>query len=145
MYITPKSSKSPLPAAIWTFREPVTLNKRRSEIIGEGSKKIRKVIRFYGTEWEQINRLAKEHCTKLGTYLRYAALNSQPYCYEFDLSGLLDEMRMISKIVNTVAKKFNETGNIPANDVRILEEKVSELSSILIEAVRRIKPIKMKD
>ena len=103
------------------------------------------MIRFYGAEWEQINRLAKEHCTKLGTYLRYAALNTQPYCFEFDLSGLLDEMRMISKIVNTVAKKFNETGNISANDVRLLEEKVSELSSILIEAVRRIKPKKLKD
>ena len=103
------------------------------------------MVRFYGTEWEQINRLAKEHCTKLGTYLRYAALNTQPYCYELELGNLLDEMRMISREVNDVAKKLNETGNISANDVRLLEEKVSELSSILIEAVRRIKPKKLKD
>ncbi|MBR4554853.1 MAG: plasmid mobilization relaxosome protein MobC [Ruminococcus sp.] len=119
--------------------------KRRNKNIKEKSKKVRKVVRFYGTEWEQIIRLAKEHCTKLGTYLRYAALNTQPYCYAFELGDLLDEMRMISKFVNTVAKKFNETGIISASDVRLLEEKVSELSSILIEAVRRIKPKKMKD
>ncbi|MBR6045688.1 MAG: plasmid mobilization relaxosome protein MobC [Ruminococcus sp.] len=95
-------------------------------------------------EWEQINRLAKEHCTKLGTYLRYAALNSQPYYYEFDLADVFDEMRIIAKTVNTVAKKFNETGNISANDVRLLEEKGSELSSILIEAMGRIRPKKLK-
>ncbi|MBR6045949.1 MAG: plasmid mobilization relaxosome protein MobC [Ruminococcus sp.] len=118
--------------------------KRRNKIIKEKSKKVRKVVRFYGTEWEQINRFAKEHCTKLGTYLRYAALNTQPYCYELELGNLLDEMRMISREVNDVAKKFNETGIISASDVRFLEEKSSELSSILIEAVRRIKPKKLK-
>ena len=118
--------------------------KRRNKNIKEKRKKVRKVVRFYGTEWEQINRFAKEHCTKLGTYLRYAVLNAQPYCYEFELGDLLDEMRMISRGVNDVAKKFNEIGNISVYDVRILEEKISKLSSILIEAVRRIKPEKLK-
>ena len=69
-------------------------------------------------------------------------LNAQPYCYEFELGDLLDEMRMISRGVNDVAKKFNETGKISVYDVRLLEEKVSELSSILVEVVRRIKPEK---
>ena len=158
MHTLPLSSKPALFAPIWLFRGPVALNlcclsalpktliiERMEEIAIEVQKrkKVRKVIRLYGAEWDKVNADAKDHCTKLGTYLRYATLNNQAYFYKIDPSDTLDEMRAISKSINTIAKKFNEVGYISAGDVKQLREDVTALGSILNDFVSQIKPIKI--
>ncbi len=145
-------------APIWLLREPVALNpcclsalpktliiERMEEIAIEvqNRKKVRKVIRLYGMEWDKVNADAKEHCTKLGTYLRYAVLNNQAYFYKIDPSDTLDEMRAISKSINTLAKKFNEVGYISADDVARLKDDVAALGDILNGFISQIKPIKI--
>ena len=106
-------------------------------------KKVRKVIRLYGMEWDKVNSEAKDHCTKLGTYLRYAVLNNQAYFYDLHTERVLDEMRAISKSINTLAKKSNEVGYISADDVERLKDDVAALGNILNGFISQIKPIKI--
>ena len=101
------------------------------------------MIRLYGAEWDKVNAEAKEHCTKLWTYLRYATLNNPAYFYEIDPSDTLDEMRAISKSINTLAKKFNTVGYISAGDVAHLKDNVAALGDILNGFISQIKPIKI--
>ena len=158
MHTLPLSSKSVLFAPIWLLREPVALNpcclsalpktliiERMEEITIEVQKrkKVRKVIRLYGAEWDKVNAEAKEHCTKLWTYLRYATLNNPAYFYEIDPSDTLDEMRAISKSINTLAKKSNTVGYISAGDVARLKDNVAALGDILNGFISQIKPIKI--
>ncbi len=158
VHTLPLSSKSVLFAPIWLLREPVAPNlcclsallenlmiERMEEIKIEVQKrkKVRKVIRLYGMEWDKVNADAKEHCTKLGTYLRYAVLNNQAYFYEIDPSDTLDEMRLISKSINTLAKKSNTVGYISAGDVARLKDDVAALGDILNGFISQIKPIKI--
>ena len=109
----------------------------------QNRKKVRKVIRLYGAEWDKVNADAKDHCTKLGTYLRYATLNNQAYFYKIDPSDTLDEMRAISKSINTLAKKYNEVGYISAGDVARLKDDVAALRDILNGFISQIKPTKI--
>ena len=45
-----------------------------------------------------------------------------------EIAPLINGMRIISRNINQVAKKANETNNIYAEDVEMLRKEVSELS-----------------
>ena len=109
----------------------------------QNRKKVRKVIRLYGAEWDKVNADAKDHCTKLGTYLRYATLNNQAYFYDLNPGKVLDEMRAISKSINTLAKKSNTVGYISTDDVARLKDNVAALGDILNGFISQIKPTKI--
>ena len=56
-------------------------------------------------------------------------LEKQPVFYDMkEIAPLINGMRIISRNINQLAKKANETNNIYAEDVEILRKEVSELS-----------------
>ncbi|WP_242841286.1 plasmid mobilization relaxosome protein MobC [Ruminococcus sp. NK3A76] len=56
-------------------------------------------------------------------------MEKQPVFYDMkEIAPLINGMRIISRNINQLAKKANETNNIYAEDVEILRKEVSELS-----------------
>lgn len=56
-------------------------------------------------------------------------LDREPIFYDMkEVAPLINGMRIISRNINQLAKKANETNNIYAEDVEILRKEVSELS-----------------
>ena len=56
-------------------------------------------------------------------------LDRDPIFYDMkEIAPLINGMRIISRNINQIAKKANETNNIYAEDVEILRKDVTELS-----------------
>ena len=56
-------------------------------------------------------------------------LDREPIFYDMkEIAPLINGMRIISRNINQIAKKANETNNIYAEDVEILRKDVTELS-----------------
>lgn len=56
-------------------------------------------------------------------------LDRDPIFYDMkEIAPLINGMRIISRNINQIVKKANETNNIYAEDVEILRKEVSELS-----------------
>ena len=88
----------------------------------------RKEIVYSAKEWEQIEKQAAECHLKTSTYIRVMSLNGEVKNIDLkELAPLLNGMRIISKNINQVAKKANETNSIFAADVEKLRGDVSEL------------------
>ena len=89
----------------------------------------RKEITFDLQDWEKIERRAEACHTDTTKYLRRMILDREPIFYDMkEIAPLLNGMRIISRNINQVAKKANETNNIYAEDVEILRKDVTELS-----------------
>ena len=59
-------------------------------------------------------------------------LDRDPIFYDMkEIAPLINGMRIISRNINQIVKKANETNNIYAEDVEILRKEVSELSRIV--------------
>ena len=89
----------------------------------------RKELTFDLSDWEKIERRAVACHTDTTKYLRTMILEKQPVFYDMkEIAPLINGMRIISRNINQLAKKANETNNIYAEDVEILRKEVSELS-----------------
>ncbi len=89
----------------------------------------RKEITFELSDWEKIERRAEACHTDTTKYLRTMILEKQPVFYDMkEVAPLINGMRIISRNINQVAKKANETNNIYADDIEFLRKEVSELS-----------------
>ena len=89
----------------------------------------RKELTFDLSDWEKIERRAEAGHTDTTKYLRTLILDREPIFYDMkEIAPLINGMRIISRNINQVAKKANETNNIYAEDVEILRKEVSELS-----------------
>ena len=88
----------------------------------------RKELTFDLKDWEKIERRAEACHTDTTKYLRTLILEKEPVFYDMkDLAPLLNGMRVISKNINQVAKKANETNSIYAEDIEILRKDVADL------------------
>ena len=89
----------------------------------------RKEITFDLQDWEKIERRAEACHTDTTKYLRKMILDREPIFYDMkEIAPLINGMRIISRNINQIAKKANETNNIYAEDVEILRKDVTELS-----------------
>ena len=65
---------------------------------------------------------------KTATFIRAMSLNGEVKVVDLkELAPLLNGMRIISKNINQIAKKANETNSIYADDVEKLRQEVSRL------------------
>ena len=65
---------------------------------------------------------------KTATFIRAMSLNGEVKVVDLkEIAPLLNGMRIISKNINQIAKKANETCNIYAEDVEKLRQEVSQL------------------
>ena len=88
----------------------------------------RKEIVYSAEEWEQIEKQAAECHLKTATFIRAMSLSGEVNVIDLkEIAPLLNGMRIISKNINQVAKKANETSSIYAEDVEKLKGDVSQL------------------
>ena len=88
----------------------------------------RKEIVYSAEEWEQIEKQAAECHLKTSTFIRAMSLSGEVKVVDLkELAPLLNGMRTISRNINQVAKKANETCSIYTADVEKLKGDVSEL------------------
>ena len=88
----------------------------------------RKEIVYSAEEWAQIEEKAKTCHLKTATFIRAMSLNGEVKAVNLkELAPLLNGMRIISKNINQVAKKANETNSIYAEDIEIVKEAQQEL------------------
>ena len=89
----------------------------------------RKELTFDLSEWEKIERRAEACHTDTTKYLRTLILDREPIFYDMkEIAPLINGMRIISRNINQIAMKANDTNNIYAEDVEILRKDVTELS-----------------
>ena len=89
----------------------------------------RKELTFDLSDWEKIERRAEACHTDTTKYLRTLILDREPLLYDMkEIAPLINGMRIISRNINQIAMKANETNNIYAEDVEILRKDVTELS-----------------
>ena len=89
----------------------------------------RKELTFDLADWEKIECRAEACHTDTTKYLRKMILDREPIFYDMkEIAPLINGMRIISRNINQIAKKANETNNIYAEDVEILRKDVTELS-----------------
>ena len=89
----------------------------------------RKELTFDLADWEKIECRAEACHTDTTKYLRKMILDRDPIFYDMkEIAPLINGMRIISRNINQIAKKANETNNIYAEDVEILRKEVSDLS-----------------
>ena len=83
---------------------------------------------YSADEWEQNEKQDDECHLKTATFIRAMSLNGEVKVVDLkELAPLLNGMRVISKNINQVAKKANETCSIYTADVEKLRGDVSEL------------------
>ena len=88
----------------------------------------RKEIVYSAEEWAQIEKQAAECHLKTSTFIRTMALSGEVIVVDLkELAPLLNGMRTISRNINQIAKKANETCSIYAEDIDKLKGDVSEL------------------
>ncbi len=89
----------------------------------------RKELTFDLPDWEKIEHRAEACHTDTTKYLRTMILDRDPIFYDMkEIAPLINGMRIISRNINQIARKANETNNIYAEDIEILRKEVSELS-----------------
>ena len=88
----------------------------------------RKEIIYSAEEWAQIEKQAAEYHLKTATFIRAMSLNDEVIVVDLkELAPLLNGMRTISRNINQIAKKANETCSIFADDAEKLKGDVAEL------------------
>ncbi len=107
-----------------------TKHKKRGMInIARKNKTLRrKEIVYSAEEWAQIEKQAAKCHLKTSTFIRVMSLNDEVKVVDLKkLAPLLNGMRTISRNINQIAKKANETNCVYAADVEKLKGDVSEL------------------
>ena len=88
----------------------------------------RKEIVYSAEEWAQIEKQAAECHLKTATFIRAMSLNGEVNVIDLkEIAPLLNGMRVISRNINQIAKKANETNSIYAEDIEIVKEAQQEL------------------
>ncbi len=83
---------------------------------------------YSAEEWEQIEKQSAECHLKTATFIRAMSLNGEVIVVDLkELAPLLNGMRTISRNINQIAKKANETNSIYADDIATLKGAVAEL------------------
>ena len=88
----------------------------------------RKELTFDLPDWEKIERRAEACHTDTTKYLRRMILDREPIFYDMkNVAPMINGMRTISRNINQIAKKANETNTLNAEDYEILRKEVQEL------------------
>ena len=83
---------------------------------------------YSAEEWAQIEKQAAECHLKTATFIRAMSLSGEVKVVDLkELAPLLNGMRIISRNINQVAKKANETCSFYDADVEKLRGDVNEL------------------
>ncbi len=103
--------------------------KRGLTNIARKSKSLRrKEIVYSAEEWAQIEKQAAECHLKTATFIRAMSLSGEVNVIDLkEIAPLLNGMRVISRNINQIAKKANETYSIYAEDVEKLRQEVNQL------------------
>ncbi len=125
------------------FREPITLNRKPSfegytnqisktkgmiKIARKYKQVKRKELTFDLPDWEKIERRAEACHTDTTKYLRRMILDREPIFYDMkNVAPMINGMRTISRNINQIAKKANETNTLNAEDYEKLRKEVQEL------------------
>ena len=88
----------------------------------------RKELTFDLPDWEKIERRAEACHTDTTKYLRRMILDREPIFYDMkNVAPMINGMRTISRNINQIAKKANETNTLNAEDYELLRKEVQEL------------------
>ena len=88
----------------------------------------RKKLTFDLSDWEKIKRRAEACHTDTTKYLRRMILDREPIFYDMkNVASLINGMRTISRNINQIAKKANETNTLNAEDYEFLRKEVESL------------------
>ena len=83
---------------------------------------------YSAEEWVQIEKQAAECHLKTATFIRMMSLSGEVNVIDLkEIAPLLNGMRVISRNINQVAKKANETNSIYDKDIDKLKGAVVEL------------------
>lgn len=92
----------------------------------------RKEIIYTLKEWNKIEKEADRCGLKTSQYIMYKSLNGDIYRLNMkELAPLLNGMRIISRNINQIAHKANETNNIYVEDIEKVKEAQDELCRTL--------------
>ena len=88
----------------------------------------RKELTFDLSDWEKIERRAEACHTDTTKYLRRMILDREPIFYDMkEVAPLINGMRTISRNINQIAKKANETNILNAEDYETMRKEVESL------------------
>ena len=88
----------------------------------------RKELTFDLSDWEKIERRAEACHTDTTKYLRRMILDREPIFYDMkNVAPMINGMRTISRNINQIAKKANETNTLNAEDYETLRKEVESL------------------
>ena len=92
----------------------------------------RKELTFDLPDWEKIERRAEACHTDTTKYLRIMILDREPIFYDMkNVAPMINGMRTISRNINQIAKKANETNSIYAEDIEKVKEEQKQLCQLL--------------
>ena len=101
----------------------------------------RKEITFDLSDWEMIERRAEACHTSTTKYLRRMILDREPIFYDMkNVAPMINGMRTISRNINQIAKKANETNSIYAENIEKIKEEQKQLCQLLNTFVSTITP-----
>ena len=88
----------------------------------------RKELTFDLSDWDRIERRAEACHTDTTKYLRRMILDREPIFYDMkNVAPMINGMRTISRNINQIAKKANETNTLNAEDYEFLRKEVESL------------------
>lgn len=79
-------------------------------------------------DWEKLERRAEACHTDTTKYLRRMILDRKPIFYDMrNVAPMINGMRTISRNINQIVKKANETNTLNAEDYEFLRKEVESL------------------
>ena len=88
----------------------------------------RKEVIYSLDEWKSIEEGAASGMLKTGTFIKRMWLEGK--IFHFDMREVADAMkalRIIGANINQIARKANETNNIYADDIRVLQNEIENI------------------
>ncbi len=88
----------------------------------------RKELTFDLSDWEKIEHRAEACHTDTTKYLRRMILDREPIFYDMkNVAPLINGMRTISRNINQITKRANETNTLNAEDYENMRKEVDSL------------------
>lgn len=101
------------------------------------------IIRLSSSELERIRlKMSEVEVVSLSSYIRKMALDG--YCVKLDLQDvkeMVSLLRRCSNNLNQYAKRANETGNIYAEDIKDMQNRLEEIWMMAKEIMARLSTI----
>lgn len=91
-----------------------------------------KKVTYSMPEWEVVERRASTLGMKTGTYIKRISVDGAVSFYDLkEAAPIVNGMRTISNNINQIARKANETHSIYADDIKVMQNQISELAHLM--------------